>query len=68
MDTPYSGNVIMTTSSRIVSMLSLSSFGFVAVFGASDDNQLYKVSDLVYQQSFMYVYAMMKFLKNASPY
>ena len=38
----------MTNSSRIVSMLSFSSFGFVAVFGASDDNQLFKVSDLVH--------------------
>ena len=57
----------MTTSSRIVSMLSFSSFGFVAVFGASDDNQLYKVSDLVYQQSSMYVYAMIKFYKMHHP-
>ena len=48
VDTSYRGNIILTTSSRIVSMLSFSSFGFVAVFGASDDNQVLKVSDLVH--------------------
>ena len=45
MDTPYRGRVILSTSSRIVSILSFDSFGSVAVLGTSDDNHVHKVSD-----------------------
>ena len=45
MDTTYRGRVILSTSSRIVSMFSFDNFGSVAVLGASDDNHVHKVSD-----------------------
>ena len=43
VDDIYTGNVILNSSSRIVSMLSFNNFGFVSVFTATDDNQVHKV-------------------------
>ena len=44
LDDTYAGNVILNSSSRIVSMLSFNNFGFVSLFTASDDNQVHKVA------------------------
>ena len=43
LDAPYPGNVVLNSSSRIVSMLSFSNFGFVSLFAASDNDQVHKV-------------------------
>ena len=43
VDTPYTGSVILNTSSRIVSMMSFNSFSFVSLFTASDDHLVHKV-------------------------
>ena len=43
LDNAYTGNVVLNSSSRIVSMLSFNNFGSVSVFTASDDNQVHKV-------------------------
>ena len=45
VDDIYTGNVVLNSSSRIVSMLSFNSFGFVSVFTASDNNQVHKVGN-----------------------
>ena len=45
LDASYRGNVVLNTSSRIVSILSFSNFGFVAVFAASEDEQVHKVRE-----------------------
>ena len=43
LDTSYTGNVVLNSSSRIVSMLSFNNFGFVSLSAASDDDQVHKV-------------------------
>ena len=45
VDDTYTGNVILNSSSRIVSMLSFNNFGFVSVFTATDDNLVHKVGN-----------------------
>ena len=47
LNTPYPGNVVLNSSSRIVSMLSFNNFGFVSLFAASDDDQVHKVMRLL---------------------
>ena len=47
VDDTYTGNVVLNSSSRIVSMLSFNNFDFVSVFTATDDNQVHKVMHFV---------------------
>ena len=43
VDDTYTGNVVLNSNSRIVSMMSFNNFGFVSVFTATDDNLVHKV-------------------------
>ena len=47
LDTPYTENVVLNSSSRIVSMLSFNNFGFVSLFTANADDQVHKVLRLL---------------------
>lgn len=48
VDNPYTGNAVMNTSSRVVSILSFNNFDFASVFTVTDDNRVHKVSNPVH--------------------